>query len=233
MKKNNKLLIALKHLETKIRQNIRIISEAFIVILVIITLVNVFLWSINNDNKEQKNEVQIEQEEPSIRQELAPTERGGELVQSGSRDAEETARVQELECLALNVYHESRSDNFAGRIAVADVVMNRVDSNLFPNTICEVVNQSVMRTNWKGNEVPVRGMCHFSWFCDGLSDEPMETDSYEDAQIVAEMALRGGWRGITEGATHYHATYVTPNWINDRGMVPVGRIGQHKFYRWH
>ena len=190
-------------------------------------------WIIPNDNKEQKNEVQIEQEEPSIRQELAPTERGGELVQGGSGDAEKTARVQELECLALNVYHESRSDNFAGRIAVADVVMNRVDSNLFPNTICEVVNQSVMRTNWKGNEVPVRGMCHFSWFCDGLSDEPMETDSYEDAQIVAEMALRGGWRGITEGATHYHATYVTPNWINDRGMVPVGRIGQHKFYRWH
>ena len=190
-------------------------------------------WLIPNDDKEQKNEVQNEQEEPSIRQEFTPTERDGELVPSRSGDAEETARVQELECLALNVYHESRSDNFAGRIAVADVVMNRVDSNLFPNTICEVVNQSVMRTNWKGNEVPVRGMCHFSWFCDGLSDEPMETDSYEDAEIVAEMALRGGWRGITEGATHYHATYVTPNWINDRGMVPVGRIGQHKFYRWH
>jgi len=155
------------------------------------------------------------------------------FVPSRSGDAEEATRVQELECLALNVYHESRSDNFAGRVAVADVVLNRVDSNLFPNTICGVVNQSVMRTNWKGNVVPVRGMCHFSWFCDGLSDEPMETDSYEDAEIVAEMALRGGWRGITEGATHYHATYVTPNWINDRGMVPVGRIGQHKFYRWH
>ena len=187
----------------------------------------------NNDDKEQKNEVQNEQEEPSIRQELPSTERGQEPVPSRSGDAEETARVQELECLALNVYHESRSDNFAGRIAVADVVLNRVDSNLFPNTICEVVNQSVMRTNWKGNEVPVRGMCHFSWFCDGLSDEPMELDAYEKAQIIAEMSLRGGWRGITEGATHYHATYVTPNWVNDRGMVPVGRIGAHKFYRWH
>lgn len=155
------------------------------------------------------------------------------FVPSRPTDAEETARVEELECLALNVYHESRSDNFAGRIAVADVVLNRVDSNLFPDNVCEVVNQSVMRTNWKGNEVPVRGMCHFSWFCDGLSDEPMELDAYEEAQIIAEMSLRGGWRGITEGATHYHATYVTPNWINDRGMVPVGRIGSHKFYRWH
>ena len=233
MKKNNKLLIALKHLETKIRQNIRIISEAFIVILVIITLVNVFLWSINNDNKKQNFKKQTEPQTESIREELPPPERDRELVQSGSRDAEETARVQELECLALNVYHESRSDNFAGRIAVADVVLNRVDSNLFPDTVCEVVNQSVMRTNWKGNEVPVRGMCHFSWFCDGLSDEPMEEQAWEESEIVAEMALRGGWRGISEGATHYHATYVTPNWINDRGMVPVGRIGQHKFYRWH
>ena len=197
------------------------------------SLVVILTWTILNDDKEQKNEVQNEQEEPSIRQELPSTERDRDLVQSRSGDAEETARVQELECLALNVYHESRSDNFAGRIAVADVVLNRVDSNLFPDTVCEVVNQSVMRTNWKGNEVPVRGMCHFSWFCDGLSDEPMETDSYEDAEIVAETTLRGGWRGITEGATHYHATYVTPNWINDRGMVPVGRIGSHKFYRWH
>lgn len=211
----------------------RMTNKSVWVIGLLIVISALLFFGEDSDNKEQKNEVQIEQKEPSIRQELAPTERDRELVQSGSGSAEETSRVQELECLALNVYHESRSDNFAGRIAVADVVLNRVDSNLFPNTVCEVVNQSVMRTNWKGNVVPVRGMCHFSWFCDGLSDEPMETDSYEDAQIVAEMALRGGWRGITEGATHYHATYVTPNWVNDRGMVPVGRIGQHKFYRWH
>jgi len=76
-------------------------------------------------------------------------------------------------------------------------------------------------------------MCHFSWYCDGMSDEPLEEDAWEDAQIVAEMTLRGGWRGLSEGSTHYHATYVNPNWVNDRGMVPVGRIGQHKFYRWH
>jgi len=173
------------------------------------------------------------EETTAIEPPLQTLEEEPQFAPSGSRDAEEAARIQELECLALNVYHESRSDNFAGRVAVADVVLNRVDSNLFPDTVCEVVNQSVMRTNWKGNEVPVRGMCHFSWFCDGLSDEPMETDAYIESQIIAEMSLRGGWRGITEGATHYHATYVTPNWINDRGMVPVGRIGSHKFYRWH
>lgn len=139
----------------------------------------------------------------------------------------------EVECMALNIYHEARSDNFAGKIAVADVVLNRVESNRYPNTVCEVVEQSKLRTNWKGNVVPVKNMCQFSWFCDGLSDEPYDAGSWEEAFAVAEASLtQDKYRGITEGATHYHATYVTPNWIDDRGMQVVGRIGQHKFYRW-
>ena len=96
-----------------------------------------------------------------------------------------------------------------------------------------VVHQAKTRVNWKGNVVPVRSMCHFSWYCDGMSDEPIEDDAWDDAQIIAEMVQRDGFRGISEGATHYHATYVSPNWTSDRGMVPVGRIGLHKFYRWH
>jgi len=137
-------------------------------------------------------------------------------------------------CLSLNIYHESRSDNFAGRVAVADVVLNRVDSSRYPNDICSVTEQSKTRVNWKGNTVPVRGMCQFSWYCDGVSDEPLDYDAWEDAKIIAEMMLTNqAFRGITEGSTHYHATYVKPNWINDRGMQYVGQIGQHKFYRWH
>lgn len=182
----------------------------------------------NENSKSIEETTSIEQAIETHQEEPAETIDGAELklaIQSDGKD---------LECLALNIYHEARGDSFAGRVAVADVVLNRVDSNLFPNTICEVVKQSVMRTNWKGNEVPVRGMCHFSWFCDGLSDEPMEEEAWEDAQIIAEMTLNSyGFRGITEGSTHYHATYVSPNWINDRGMVRVGRIGEHKFYRWH
>jgi len=138
-----------------------------------------------------------------------------------------------VECMALNIYHEARSDNFAGKIAVADVVLNRVESNRYPNTVCEVVEQSKLRTNWKGDVVPVKNMCQFSWFCDGLSDEPYDAGSWEEAFAVAEVSLtQDKYRGITEGATHYHATYVAPNWIDDRGMQVVGRIGQHKFYRW-
>ena len=194
----------------------------------------VLIWIFKNDDKKQSFEKQIEPKTQSFG-EASPSSTIPELDELPERDGNRVGEFQKSEqlCLALNVYHESRSDNLAGRIGVADVVLNRVDSKHFPDTICGVVNQAKMRVNWKGNDVPVRGMCHFSWYCDGLSDEPLEEDAWEDAQIVAEMVLRGGWRGISEGSTHYHATYVQPNWINDRGMVPVGRIGEHKFYRWH
>jgi len=187
-------------------------------------------WIIFDDYKEQTVKEQNKQEEKSFVQISPP-----EPARLSERDREEIDAFEKNErlCLSLNIYHESRSDNLAGRVSVADVVLNRVDSNLFPDTICGVVHQSKTRVNWKGNIVPVRGMCHFSWYCDGLSDEPLEEDAWSDSQVVAEMVMNGNFRGISEGATHYHATYVEPNWINDRGMVPVGRIGQHKFYRWH
>jgi len=207
------------------KQNILIIINSLF-------LVSILIW-VFNDNTQQTPQTKVEpraENEPKASEPETATE-----ARTGEDDGRqlETIRDAEHECLALNVYHESRSDNFSGRIAVADVVINRVESSLFPNTICGVVQHAKTRINWKGNEVPVRGMCHFSWYCDGQSDEPMEEDSWEDAQIIADMILRGGFRGISEGATHYHATYVTPNWIGDRGMVPVGRIGLHKFYRWH
>jgi spore germination cell wall hydrolase CwlJ-like protein len=227
--KSSKLLTGFNRLGRKILQNIQTIGDVFISLLILATLFGLLKY-ISTD---ETNARPIEETTTIETSPTQPENAAVEHVPSGPGSTEETWSEQENECLALNVYHESRSDSFAGRIAVADVTLNRVDSNLFPNTICEVVKQANMRTNWKGNVVPVRGMCHFSWFCDGLSDEPMELDAYEEAQIIAEMSLRGGWRGISEGATHYHATYVTPNWINDRGMVPVGRIGAHKFYRWH
>lgn len=144
--------------------------------------------------------------------------------------------VEELDCLALNIYFESRSDNFAGKLAVADVVLNRVDNHRYPDTICEVVRQSVYSKWWKeqGKLVPARNMCQFSWFCDGLEDVPQETSAWEDAKTIAKSMLTTDYfRGITEGSTHYHALHVDPNWTDDRGMRYVGQIGQHKFYRWH
>lgn len=145
-------------------------------------------------------------------------------------------------CIALNVYYEARADNLAGKYAVADVVMNRVNDSRFPNTVCEVIRQGIMYESWSTKQHkdlpdeervywPKRDRCQFSWFCDGLADEPENQASWRDAQIIAYNFIQfGSFRGITEGATHYHATYVSPSW--SLVYQVVGRIGAHIFYRW-
>lgn len=130
-------------------------------------------------------------------------------------------------CLAQNVYYEARSSNRADRIAVADVVLNRVIDTRYPNTICEVVHQG--RKNPNGTMK--RNMCQFSWYCDGKSDWPTDMDAWVDAQQIAYlMIVHNDGRGLTEGATHYHATYVKPAWAKQKQLV--GRIGNHIYYRW-
>ncbi len=147
-------------------------------------------------------------------------------------------------CMALNIYYESRSDNLAGQYAVADVVLNRVQDGRYPNSICEVVYQGPVRESWKTKQdpdlseseriyLPIRHKCQFSWYCDGKSDEPRNETGWAQAQYVAGAIMYSGkYRGISEGATHYHATYVKPKWRFDRGMNHIGRIGAHIFYRW-
>jgi len=128
------------------------------------------LFGVTYDDQEQ--DVQIPRE-PQTEIPKAPiTEPESTGLPEADRSGTDGVKESERLCLSLNVYHESRSDNLAGRISVADVVLNRVDSQHFPDTICGVVHQAKTRVNWKGNVVPVRGMCHFSWYCDGLSDEP-------------------------------------------------------------
>lgn len=148
----------------------------------------------------------------------------------------------ELYCLAMNIYHEARADHIAGQYAVADVVLNRVQDTRYPNTICEVVKQGPVRESWKTKQYsnlndeeriynPIRHKCQFSWWCDGRSDATHDLDSWMRAQEIAQrLVYLGKYRGITEGSTHYHATYVSPRWISD--LDQVGRIGQHIFYRW-
>ena len=136
-------------------------------------------------------------------------------------------------CLALNIYYESRGSNLADQEAVADVVLNRVRDGRYPNTVCEVVKQGKQKKSWKdpNKMVMVRNMCQFSWYCDGKADVPKDIDAWVTAQQIAYfMILDGKYRGISEGATHYHATYVNPEWAKD--MALVGRIGAHVFYRW-
>ena len=135
----------------------------------------------------------------------------------------------EEHCLALNVYFETRSSNLADKYAVADVVLNRVRDSRFPDTICTVVKQG----RYDSNRNPITHRCHFSWWCDGKSDKPLNKDRWVESQTIAWSLIK--WnkhRGVTEGATHYHANYVSPKWRKDRGMQLVGRIGAHIFYRW-
>ena len=148
---------------------------------------------------------------------------------------------QEL-CMAKNIYHEARSDNVAGMYAVADVVLNRVQDSRYPNTVCDVVLQGPVRESWKTRDnrklpedqriyYPIRHKCQFSCYCDGKSDDVHDTTAWALAQEIAYKIINDRkHRGITEGSTHYHATYVSPKWSKE--LTTVGRIGHHIFYRW-
>ena len=132
-------------------------------------------------------------------------------------------------CLALILYHEARGETLEGMTAVGNVTMNRVASNRFPNQVCAVVFQGKHRTNWRDEQVPTRNACHFSWYCDGKSDEPKDYKAWATSVMLAHMLLTNTKDlDITFGATHYHSVGVKPTWCKD--MKPMGTIGNHVFY---
>lgn len=117
------------------------------------------------------------------------------------------------QCLATAIYHESRGEPIAGQIGVAEVVLNRVDSRQYPNTVCGVTNQG----------------CQFSYTCDGRSDAMASAGPRQRAEKLARLLLDGRPRTVTDGATHFHATYVSPSW--SRTFTRTASIGNHRFYR--
>ena len=137
------------------------------------------------------------------------------------------------ECLAVNMYHEARDQGTAGRLAVSAVVLNRVRDSRFPNTVCEVVYQAQMKPSWKtGKPVPIRNRCQFSWYCDGKSDKIKDKKTYQRILDFAGLILHNDieFLDITDGATHYHADYVKPDWADTKTRTT--EIGDHIFYRW-
>ena len=136
-------------------------------------------------------------------------------------------------CLALNTYHEAKNQSMIGQIATAQVVMNRVEDKRFPNTVCEVVKQGPTRPSWEdpNKEYPIKHRCQFSWYCDGKSDVPKNEKAWRKAQDVAFLVYYNKIQiDVTEGATHYHATYVKPAWAKTKKRTT--RIEKHIFYRW-
>ncbi len=132
-------------------------------------------------------------------------------------------------CLAQNIYFEAANQPLAGRIAVANVVLNRVDDGQFPNTICGVIYQAKLKQNWKGNMVPVLHKCQFSWYCDGKSDEPTDSKTWMKAIRLADRILDETYTDITENALWYHADHVDPYW-NDY-LEQTVEINNHIFYK--
>lgn len=154
-------------------------------------------------------------------------------IATAAAEIEKGIHEQQLECLAMNIYYEARGSNLADKAGVADVVLNRVNDSRYPDSICEVVHQGKQKPSWKdpNKMVMVRNMCQFSWYCDGKSDVPQNEDLWQESQLIAyNMITYSKFRGISEGATHYHATYVNPSWAKD--LQQVGRLGSHIYYRW-
>lgn len=125
----------------------------------------------------------------------------------------------QFHCLAQAVYFESRGEPLAGQIAVAEVVLNRVDSPAYPRSICGVTKQGAGAGR----------SCQFSYACDGRSDVMTSGVSKARSEKIARMLLDGRSRNVTSGATHFHATYVRPGW--SRKFTRTAAIGNHVFYR--
>lgn len=153
--------------------------------------------------------------------------------------------LAEVQCMADNIYFEGRNESAAGQMAIALVTMNRVESDAYPNTICEVVKQG---PRYKNNpDLPVRWRCQFSWFCDGRSDKIplMYTkgkrkgqirqrvyDVYAETIKHAVIVMAGNTTDFTEGSTHYYAhNIVTPTWATSDKMQKVTVIDNHTFMR--
>ena len=132
-------------------------------------------------------------------------------------------------CMAQNIYFEAANQSFAGKLAVAHVVMNRVEDLQFPNEICGVIYQAKTRINWQGNEVPIRNQCQFSWYCDGKSDEPVDSKTWIKSLFIADLALTGKYPDITEGSLWYHADFIYPYWADE--LQHVVTIDNHLFYK--
>jgi len=129
-------------------------------------------------------------------------------------------RQTQLDCLARNIYHEAGYEPFEGKVAVAQVTINRAESGEFPSDICRVVYQK--------NIVYERVLCQFSWYCDSASaKKPMNGPIYTESMEVAKKVLLEGFRlPDLKKALYFHGDYIHPGW----NKKPVAKIGRHIFY---
>lgn len=138
----------------------------------------------------------------------------GVFLHATLSEAAESWPRDPVSCMAANIYHEARGESFEGMLMVAQVTLNRVNSQLYPNTICEVVKQKDQ----------------FSWYWDGRSDVPKNLKSWQVAMNIAlAYALDDVADDYDHSATHYYAyKKVKPTWA--KNLTYVATIGNHVFY---
>ena len=144
-----------------------------------------------------------------------------------------TNQEEQVACLAQNIYFEAKGESVLGQMAVAFVTMNRVLSDKYPNTVCEVVKQGYVsrwHLNNTGKVVPLRNKCQFSWWCDGKPDRIRNQEIYNGLIQLARVFVKNyhAMRDITHGSLWYHADYVSPSWKSH--MRKTVKIGRHIFY---
>jgi hypothetical protein len=123
------------------------------------------------------------------------------------------------ECLTEALYFEARGETPVGQYAVAEVILNRVDNANYPDTICGVVNQGTGR----------QFACQFTYTCDGRPEMIDDETAWHRLGHIARIMMDGAPRDLTDGATHYHATWVNPRWA--RTYPQTAAYGVHVFYR--
>jgi len=195
-------------------------------------LVGIFLLSMTPLNSNNTNKTWVSPRAPIVNNNKISTPLLD--IPSRHRDYNKSTDLvltdpQELECMTNNIYFEAALESTAGKLAVAQVTMNRVKSSRYPNTVCTVVKQG----RHYENGFPVRDRCQFSWYCDGKLDIPSMGKMWGQSREVAVYVLKNTQLlDITDGATHYHADYIdSPRWASakDRTM----QIDTHIFYNKH
>lgn len=130
-------------------------------------------------------------------------------------------RERQLSCLSKNIYYEAGSEPFEGKVAVAQVTLNRVNSGKFPEDICQTIYQK--------NVVYEKVICQFSWACDRDSGaRPPNNANYRESQEVAKKVLLEDFRlPILKDAMYFHGDYINPGWKREK----ITKIGRHIFYK--
>jgi spore germination cell wall hydrolase CwlJ-like protein len=134
--------------------------------------------------------------------------------------SENGADKKELRCLATAIYFEARGEPSIGQKAVAQVILNRVEDDSYPESVCGVVYQNRDRRN----------ACQFSFACDGVPERTSDSRAWKKATAIASQTLRGDNPVMKQArATHYHASNIRPRWASSLKRVQV--IGRHVFYQ--